>query len=131
MPFLRALPVVSKENYRKALLRCARSCTCTSMAFKNNFGAGKMLLNKSLFPIHHPHLFTASFKSSTIPYSSIIFQFFLQTVQVKYCQSGKVFSSHSACYHLGTDSHLYYFCNMKDQGSYKLKMLLGLLLWLY
>ena len=33
----------------------------------------------SLFPVHRPHLVTASSKYSIIPYSSIIFRLFLHT----------------------------------------------------
>ena len=43
------------------------------------FSLIRPLQTNSLFPVHRPHLVTASSKYSIIPYSSIIFWLFLHT----------------------------------------------------
>ena len=52
---------------------------CCSLSHNlHNFYIRPLQIN-SLFPVHRPHLVTASSKYSIIPYSSIIFQLFLHT----------------------------------------------------
>ena len=52
-----------------------------SQHYCSNFGFDRIkpLQINSLFPVHRPHLVTASSKYSIIPYSSIIFRLFLHT----------------------------------------------------
>ena len=71
----------------------------------------------SLFPVHRPHLVTASSKYSIIPYSSIIFRLFLHTDRLSKSYLETV-SAHVSAIKSAQTSRLCYFCNLlrKEQA---------------